>query len=75
MSKGRHILPVVDAANVERGEMSKQTEFKKKMEQLFPKGGYNPEEAHPPADILMIEELESLGYDLSDYLEAELWYA
>lgn len=52
-----------------------QEEFKGKMEKIFPMGYYDAEEAHGKADDLMVEVLEDMGYDLSDFHDADIWYA
>ena len=50
-------------------------EFKKRMETIFQEDSRPAVVvAHEKADDLMVEALESLGYDLSDFKNAERWY-
>jgi hypothetical protein len=50
-----------------------KAEFKSKIASLLQGGDIERE--HSMADDLMVEVLESHGYDLSDFKEATLWYA
>lgn len=46
--------------------------FKIAMDQIL--AGPDPESAHLEADDLMVAVLKAMGYDLSAFEKAELWY-
>ena len=52
-----------------------KAEFAAKMATIFPDTGYDNEGAHRQADDLMVEVLQSIGYDLDKFKEAHIWYA
>ena len=52
-----------------------KAEFKKRLADIFPKEGCDPEESHDSGDELLVEALESEGYDLTDFKNATKWYS
>jgi len=49
-------------------------EFKNRMQEIYT-GEIDTEVTHAEADNLMVEALKNMGYDLSDFEEADKWYA
>jgi hypothetical protein len=50
-------------------------EFKKRLADIYGEGNYDTEISHCEADDLLIETLESFGYDLAIFKNATRWYA
>lgn len=51
------------------------SDLKQKLEEISKKIGGDPEMAHLEMDDLLVETLESLGYDLKAYKDQWKWYA
>ena len=54
-----------------------KSEFKQKLDKIYSpddRGFVDCEKSHDAADDLLVETLESLGYDLTVFKNADNWY-